>query len=66
MRRILIHFAHYSLGSHFPERLCIHRELSGENSTIVRLAYTLDDIPGNEIGGDEDLRASIVDAVYDE
>lgn len=46
--------------------LTITRELSGDNSTIVRVKYQLDDIPGNEIGGDEDLRNTTLATVYDE
>lgn len=43
-----------------------NRELSGDNSTIVRVKYQLDDIPGNEIGNDEDLRNTTLNTVYDE
>ena len=41
------------------------RQLSGSNSTITRVMYQLDDIPGNEAYGDEDLRNSTLATVYD-
>lgn len=40
--------------------------MSGENSTIVRVKYQLDDISGNEIGDDEDLRNTTLATIYDE
>lgn len=42
------------------------RQLSGDNSTIVKVKYQLDDINGNELDGDEDLRNSTLTLVYDE
>ena len=41
-------------------------QLSGSNSTIVRVKYQLDDTAGNEVGGDEDLRNTTLSTVYNE
>lgn len=43
----------------------IDRQLSGADSEIASLRYQLDDIPGNEINGDKDLRNSTLSIVND-
>lgn len=42
------------------------RQLTGNESTITRIKYQLDDEHGNEILGDEDIRNATLTTVLDE
>lgn len=45
---------------------CANSQLTGNESAIVRIKYQLDDIHGNEILGDPDLRNETLKVVIDE
>lgn len=42
------------------------RQLTGNESTITRIKYQLDDVHGNELLGDEDIRNATLTTVLDE
>lgn len=44
----------------------VSRQLSGNDSDIVRVKYQLDRINGNEFGDDEDIRNDTLTSILDE
>lgn len=45
--------------------LYTHSQLSGPSSSLARVQYQIDDISGNEIKEDEDVRNSTTQLVYE-